>query len=365
MLAVLHRLLWCSILAASAAAFAGLQLQQHVSRSLMSSRSALCLATSDDEQQPDSSDAAENRLFIFGLGYVGSVVAAAALAQGYSVAGTTRSSTRHALWKQEGASPFEFDGQNPLCAEGVATLAAATHVLITAPPSSEGVDPVLLQHSEQLRSSQQLQWIGYCSSTGVYGDAQGEWVTEATEPTPVALKAQARLQAEQQWRALASSVKALSVLRLAGIYGPGRNAMTTLQRKAGDLLACGAADNSTMISRIHVVDTARLVVHAFMARPQSGLLVLNVADTLPATRYETFSLAAELLGYPQLAVEQIDSGSYVSSRGGGSKRVDSSRMAELLQQCDLQYAFPDYTAGLQDVADQRAFRLSNLQQAEV
>eukprot|EP00953_Heterococcus_sp_UTEX-ZZ885_P023378 12854-Heterococcus_DN1.PRE.2 len=331
----------------------------------MSIRSALCLATSDDEQLPHSSDAAEKRLFIFGLGYVGSVVAAAALAQGYSVAGTTTSRTRHALWKEEGASPFSFDGQRFLCAEGVAALAAATHVLITVPPSSEGVDPVLLQHAEQLRSSQQLQWTGYCSSTGVYGDAQGDWVTEATEPAPVAPKAKARLQAEQQWQQLASSVKALSVLRLAGIYGPGRNAMATLQRKSGDLLACGAADNSTKISRIHVVDIARLVVHALMARPQSGLLVLNVADTLPATRYETFSLAAELLDYPQLAVEQIDSGSYVSSRGGGSKRVDSSRMAELLQQCDLQYAFPDYKAGLRDVADHRAFRLSNLQQAEV
>ena len=296
---------------------------------------------------------------------MGSVVAAAALAQGYSVAGTTRSNTRHALWKREGASPFEFNGQSPLCAEGAAALAAATHVLITVPPSSEGVDPVLLQHAEQLRSSQQLQWIGYCSSTGVYGDAQGEWVTEAAEPAPVAPKAQARLQTEQQWRALAPSVQALSVLRLAGIYGPGRNAMATLQRKAGDLLACGAADNSTMISRIHVVDIARLVVHAFMARPQSGLLVLNVADTLPATRYETFSLAAQLLDYPQLNAEQIDSGGYVSSRGGGSKRVDSSRMAELLQQCGLEYAFPDYRAGLQDVTDQRAFRLSNLQQAEV
>jgi nucleoside-diphosphate-sugar epimerase len=365
MLAVLPRLLCLSIIAASAAAFAGLQLRNHVSRSLTSTRSAVRFAMSNDEQLSYSSDASEKRLFIFGLGYVGSVVAAAALAQGYSVAGTTRSSTRHALWTREGASPFSFDGRNPLCVEGAAALAAATHVLITVPPSIEGADPVLLQHTEQLRSSQQLQWIGYCSSTGVYGDAQGEWVTEATEPAPVAPKAQARLQAEQQWRALASSVKALSVLRLAGIYGPGRNSMATLQRKAGDLLACGAADNSTMISRIHVVDIARLVVHAFMARPQSGLLVLNVADTLPATRYETFSLAAELLDYPQLAVEQIDGGSYVSSRGGGSKRVGSSRMAELLQQCDLQYAFPDYRAGLQDVADQRAFRLSNLQQADV
>src|SRR5437762_6022430 len=190
------------------------------------------------------------RLFIFGLGYCGLEIAKLARAVGWSVAGTSRTSDKADELSRLGFEVHLFDGTVPLPA---AALGKATYVLSTIAPGTTG-DPVLKTSARVLSDA---RWLGYLSTTGVYGDHGGGWVDEETPVRPAQPRSIERLAAEHAWQATGMEAgSAVDIFRLPGIYGPGRSAID--QVKAGT--ARRIDKPGQVFSRIHVADVAGTVL---------------------------------------------------------------------------------------------------------
>ncbi|CAM9458440.1 unnamed protein product [Ascophyllum nodosum] len=287
-------------------------------------------------------------LFIFGVGYVATAVALTLLSKGWAVHGTCTDPRKVKSLEEQGIKAYIFDDWSGpmLQPEPLAALTSATCILSTVPPTLQsGTDPVLVAHEAELKWAHQsgsLKWVGYMSSTGVYGDRGGGWVTEEDEPGPSVPRTKARLKAESAWLRLhAKEGLPVHVFRLAGIYGPGRSALDSVARHNGDIRLAGA-DDGTMISRIHAADIVG-VLEASIEQPDPGIVV-NVADDLPSTRYETLAYGCKLMGFPRQDPDPTES--YVNRRGGGNKRVDNTKMRALLEASGRSLVFPDYRAGL-------------------
>jgi len=226
----------------------------------------------------------ENRfLLVFGLGYCGTAIALAARAEGFRVVGTRRGLAGAASAEGIEAIPFQ-------AAE--AAIAMASHIVVTAPPTEAG-DPVLARYHNAIRSAQHLRWIGYLSSTGVYGDRAGGEVDEETPPLPGNPRSLLRREAEQAWEAFAER-RAVDIFRLAGIYGPGRSAFDQL--RAGS--ARRVIKPGHVFSRIHRDDIVQAVLAAMRQKPAPGLRIFNLADDCPSESAEVLATAARLLGLP-------------------------------------------------------------------
>ena len=195
------------------------------------------------------------KLFVFGLGYSALVLAQRLAGQGWTVAGTSRDGVNDTI-------PFER--QQPL-SNAAGQLAGTTHLLLSIPPDQAG-DPVLACHAEVVAKLPDLRWIGYLSTTGVYGDHGGGWVDESTPTAPLNERSQRRAGAEQAWLEWGRRHDlAVHVFRLAGIYGPGRSALDNLrQGKARRIVK-----PRHVFSRIHVEDLAT-VLQASMAQPNAA-----------------------------------------------------------------------------------------------
>jgi len=235
-------------------------------------------------------------------------------------------------------------------------ILSSQYILSTIPPlADQDFDIVLKRYGDYFRQSalnSNLKWIGYLSSTGVYGECGGAWVDEEQPTRPTNPKTQARAAAERQWQFLHDrSGLPVHIFRLAGIYGPERNALETLAKEGGDLSQCGANDN-VCTSRIHVDDIVA-GIRASMQLPSPGE-VFNVADDLPCTRYEMLTYACRLLGYPiQKPEDVVESALSSSSRRntrGGSKRVDNAKIKNLLNRSNSSLHYPDYRSGLTALA---------------
>ncbi len=298
------------------------------------------------------------RLFVFGLGYVGARLAREVVAQpGWSVAGTVSSlASASGLPPDVRAWPFDARrGPSPppfLDAQGLGALRQATHVLVTIPPV-EGRDVVMDTFGSELRAHcPGLQWLGYLSSTSVYGDRGGGWVSEEVkDATPLTAKGVARVHAEAAWADLVERRPGTRgrIFRLAGIYGPGRNALETLRTREAS--AALRVDGERWVSRVHVDDIVQ-VVRCSMEEDdlQAGVRhqqveVYNVADDKPASRLEVFSFAARLLGLDLedvVARQGSSTGVAVTPQGKSSsrrarppenKRVSNAKMQALLDRC--------------------------------
>lgn len=220
-------------------------------------------------------------LIIAGLGYAGSAVAEAAAANGWRVVGTSRQP--EAIRTLPGVELISFDAAGP-------AFAAASHWLITTPPDETG-DPVLRRHAAALVSGNQ-RWIGYLSTTGVYGDRGGGTVDEATAPAPGQPRSHRRLAAEEAWRAARPAGAALDICRVGGIYGPGRAPFAEL--RAG--VARRVVKPGHSFSRIHRDDIAHAIMAAISNTPEPGCRVLNFVDDEPADSAAVMGEAARLLG---------------------------------------------------------------------
>ena len=217
------------------------------------------------------------RLFIFGLGYCGAAIAAAARSAGASVSATTRG---HAA---NDAVPFDA---------ATDAIANATHILSSVPPDAAG-DPVLVRYTAAIAAAPHLRWVGYLSSTVVYGDRGGGWVDEATPPAPSQDRGHRRLAAENAWSAFAGRC-AVDIFRLAGIYGPGRSAFDDLRAgRARRIVRPGHA-----FGRIHRDDIARAVLAAMQRDAPPGARMFNLNDDEPAETAAVVEEAARLLGVP-------------------------------------------------------------------
>ena len=267
------------------------------------------------------------RLFCFGLGYSGRALARELLAQGWRVAGTSRSAAGVAALAALGVEAFRFD-ELPEDA-----LAGTSHLLSSVPPDAGG-DPVLGRYRDRLAGA--LDWAGYLSTTGVYGDSGGDWVDEATVPAPSGERQARRIAAERAW------LEALPahIFRLAGIYGPGRSAVD--QVRAGTAKRIDKPGQA--FSRIHVDDISNVLIASF-ARPNPGA-IYNVCDDLPAEPEAVVSEACRLLGVAPPPLVPFDAAALspmAASFWADNRRVRNRRIkAEL----GVVLRHPDYRSGL-------------------
>ena len=285
------------------------------------------------------------RLFCFGFGFSAEALARRLAPRGFDVAGTTRSEAKAMRMKAEEVEPWLFaDGKG--IADPERALAGTTHLLISTPPGEDG-DPVLAAHAGLLsRMAPDLEWLAYLSTTGVYGDRQGEWVDEESPLEPNTERGRRRLRAERDWTELAERSGApLHIFRLAGIYGPGRNQLRSLKEgKAKRIVKPGQ-----VFSRIHVDDIAA-VLEASIANPHPGA-AYNVCDDEPAPPQDVVAYAADLLGQappPEISFEEAELSPMAASFYADSKRVSNRRIREEL---GVRLAWPTYREGLKALLD--------------
>lgn len=288
-------------------------------------------------------------LFCFGLGYCARALAALLRPEGWRVAGTVRSPGRIAPLRGQGVDAMVFDGEDAPEEVRVA-LKHATHLLISAPPGEAG-DPVLARFADDIAAHKTLDWIGYLSSVGVYGDHGGGWVDEDTVPDPVNDRSRRRLAAEAAWTARAEKAGIpLGIFRIAGIYGPGRNQLASLT--AGTARRIVKQDQ--VFNRIHVGDIAAILA-ASIRRPPQGARIYNVCDDEPAPPQQVVVYAASLLGIdspPEEPFETAALSDMARSFYGDNKRCSNARIK---QELDVNLSFPDYREGLKALYDAGAF----------
>jgi nucleoside-diphosphate-sugar epimerase len=275
-------------------------------------------------------------LFCFGLGFSAGALARRLLAQGWRVTGTCRDTARAAELQQLGIAPVVFDRAHPI-ADLDRHLAAATHLLSSVPPDAAG-DPVLDMHGAAIaRAAQHLAWIGYLSTTGVYGDRGGGWVDEDSALTPTGPRGRRRLEAERAWLALPLPAH---LFRLAGIYGPGRSALDTVRSgKARRVVKPGQ-----VFSRIHVDDIVAVLL-ASIARPAPGT-AYNVCDDDPADPAAVIAFASDLLGVappPEVPFAEAALSPMARSFYDDNKRVRNDRIKHAL---GVTLRYPSYREGL-------------------
>ena len=261
----------------------------------------------------EAAESKAGRLFCFGLGYTAQALARGLEAEGWTVVGTQR------------GRPLD-----------PALLAGATHILSSVPPDGEG-DPVLAEHAAKLANLRRVRWVGYLSTTGVYGDHGGGWVNETTPENPVGERGRRRVEAERGWRALPLPVH---VFRLTGIYGPGRSQL--------DALRTGAAKRidkpGQMFSRIHVDDIVS-ALRLSMASPRPGA-IYNLADDEAAPPQDVVAYAAELLGVPpppSIPFAQAQLSPMAASFYAENKRVSN---ALIKRELGWRPKYPTYREGL-------------------
>jgi nucleoside-diphosphate-sugar epimerase len=259
-------------------------------------------------------------LLVFGPGYVGSAAIRAAADEGFDAMGIARS-------------------------DAVDAVARATHLLCSVPPDASG-DPVLARYADAIATAPHLRWIGYLSTTGVYGDRNGGWVDEDTEPAPMSDRSRRRLVAEQEWQRFAARC-AIDVFRLAGIYGPGRSSLDDLRAGwARRVIKPGHA-----FGRIHRDDVVAAVLAAMRQDRRTGARILNISDDEPAESADVVAEAARLLGVAVPAgvpfADIVDAMSPMARSFWAENRKVSSRRTQ--QMLGLRWRYPSYREGLRAV----------------
>ena len=285
------------------------------------------------------------KLFCFGLGFSATVLARRLKAEGWTVAGTCRTERKRAHLMAEGIDAHLFDGSAPPADTGM--LAGTTHLLVSVPPGPEGC-PVLRQAGPAIRAlvaaeAPALTWIGYLSTTGVYGDTGGAEVTEASPLRPTSARGEHRVAAEAAWRAFGDAAHVpVQVFRLAGIYGPGRSALDQVRHG----VARRIDKPGHRFSRIHVDDIATVLLAA-MARPPIHA-IYNLCDDEAAPQADVVAEACRLLGQAPPPLQ-----SYAEVAPGMSEMAKSfwrdDRLvsnARLKADLGVTFAHPTYREGL-------------------
>lgn len=275
------------------------------------------------------------RLFISGAGYSGRAIARELAGQATTITGTTRATERFAALSAVGIQPLLFDGVEPT--EDVRqALRQTTHLVQSIAPDEAG-DPLLRLIGADWMPN--LQWVGYLSTVGVYGDHQGNWVDEETTCRPVSKRSLWRDAAERAWIHWAQQTGLpVAILRLSGIYGPGRNALIRL--KAGT--ARRLIKPGQVFNRIHVDDIAGAAAH--LATRQAGG-IWNVTDNEPAPPQDVITYASEIMGVtppPEIDFETADLTPMARSFYGENKRVSNAK----LRASGYSMRYPDYRTAL-------------------
>ncbi len=284
----------------------------------------------------------KNKLFCFGYGYSSTFLGEALKKAGnWTLSGTTRSMTKRAILRSYGIDAHIFDKEKPL-GDPMMVLANTTHCLVSTPPDSEG-DLVFQSHADDIvHLMPKLKWLGYLSTTGVYGDRDGASVDETAEIRPTAIRGTRRAIAEEQWLSLLQARGLpVHIFRLAGIYGPGRSAIDSV--RVG--IARRIVKPGHAFCRIHVDDIVAALM-ASMDNPKPGT-VYNLADDEPAASHEVIAYAARLLGRdppPLVRFEDANLAPITLSFYSDNKRVVNKKMKSEL---GITLKYPNYRLGLE------------------
>jgi nucleoside-diphosphate-sugar epimerase len=278
------------------------------------------------------------RLLSIGHGYSARAFARLLQQEGWSITGTTRNQDTLQELAALGVDPVLWPGEDL-----GRHIASADAVLISAGPGPDG-DPVLPDLRGSFEQARQLRWVGYLSTTGVYGDHQGGWVDETTPLAPTTKRGKARMQAEVAWQSIPGLP--LHIFRLAGIYGPGRGPFAKVRKgTARRIIKPGQ-----VFSRIHVEDIAQ-VLRASLGRPDPGA-IYNLCDDDPAPPQDVIAYAADLLGLPlppEVPFEDADLTPMARSFYAESKKVRNDRIK---QDLGISLIYPDYRSGLKALLSQ-------------
>ena len=294
--------------------------------------------SSEIKDAPDFLPAGQ--LFCFGLGFSSQALAKRLLPQGWDVSGTVRGEQEDSRAKN--ISVCFFDGCRATT-EISEAISHATHLLITIPPQPSG-DVVLENFAEEISRARQLQWIGYISSTGVYGDTQGEWVDESSPLLASTERNRQRIEVESAWLKIGKDHRLpVMIFRCVGIYGPGRNLLVSVRQGRARRI-----DKPGLVfSRIHSEDLAQ-TLEASMKKPQFGE-IYNVSDDCPSPPVEAVEYACSLLGVeppPLVPFEEADlsptaRGFYITNKRVSNKKIK--------QELGVALRYPDYRSGLNEL----------------
>ena len=282
------------------------------------------------------------RLFIFGYGYAGSALARRLAPKGWQVTASVRDPADTSRLEAEGVAAVPLADRDRLAE----TLAQTQALLITAPPDADGCPGLRTLIPALAAANAFPDWIGYLSTTGVYGDRHGGWVFEESRLSAQSVEGARRVGAERDWLQVGRGMGlTVAVFRLPGIYGPGRSALDRL--RAGEARRIVAPGQ--VFSRIHVDDLAA-GLEASMARPRAGA-IYNLCDDEPAPNTDVVAYAAGLLGLPPPpAIPLADARLSPAALRfyAESKRVSNARAkAELGWRPD----YPSYREGLRATLD--------------
>ena len=281
------------------------------------------------------------KLFVFGLGY-SALRYVATLPAGVAVAGTVRTHEKARMLTQRAIEAFVFDG-GERGEDVAASLREANVVLASAPPAADG-DPALARYGADIATSPALRAIVYLSTIAVYGDCGGARIDETALPRPTSERGRARVSAEDAWRRVATTAGAsLASLRLAGIYGPGRNVLVKLREGSARRIVKPAQT----FNRIHVDDIAAAIAGVVGRRADGDF---NIADDEPAPPQDVIAYAAALLGLPPPPEEDFATADMTPMARGfysDNKRIDNTKMKRDL---GVALAFPSYREGLSALA---------------
>ena len=293
-----------------------------------------------------------NHLFCFGYGYCCDYLGHALMQSAeWQVSGTTRDYDKKEVLEARGIHSYLFDKGTPL-ADPRYILDDVTHLLISTPPDDDG-DPAFLAHAESLVKLGKLQWVGYLSTTGVYGDRDGEWVDEDSTRTPSSKRGSRREKAEDQWLSLCKDHNIpVHIFRLAGIYGPGRSALDSI--RAGQARRIDKPGHA--FNRIHVEDIVQVLM-ASMRTPNPGR-IYNLTDDEAAPSHEVIKCACELLGRPVpelIPFEMADMSPMARSFYNDNKRIRNDRIKDEL---GVELKYNNFREGLRGCLDAEEYALS-------
>ena len=276
-----------------------------------------------------------SKIIIFGGGFTGQHIAAIARKLGATVLCSRRNIN------SKGAD-FEYDSnKNHIPPKEV--LNGVTHIISCIPPLTSGEDPVLKSLKKEITKIP-LKWVGYLSTTGVYGDCKGEWISENDIAKPTQARSVRRLSCEKEWQASGLPVQ---ILRLPGIYGPGRSTLDSYKKTS-----IKAIDKPGQVfSRIHIDDIAGAIIHLINGYSKEiSPNIINIADNYPASNIEVLEFAANLLGTNLPPIESFEIASKKMSPMALSFWQENRKVSNkrLCKEIGYSLIHPDYKSGLKD-----------------
>lgn len=276
------------------------------------------------------------RIFLFGAGYSARAFSRLMTGEAERIDGTTRNEQNFPLLEKSGIAPIIFDGETA-SPDLIDRLAKSTHVVISISPRESGDPSLAIVEDALRRPGNTIRWIGYLSTVGVYGNHDGNWIDETAPLAPTSRRSLERVEAESAWEALSERHGTpVALLRLSGIYGPGRNAFVNMERGTARRII----KDGQVFNRIHVDDIAGSL--RFLAGTNTGG-AFNITDSEPAPPQDVVAYAAELMGVaipPEIPFEQADLTPMGRSFYGENKRVSNQRIKAL----GYDFIYPDYKA---------------------